>query len=247
MLASIVTTMIRLRLVVVVIALALCGAGIYAAKHLSVDAFPDVTNIQVQVATVAIGRSPEEMERLVTVPVEIAMTGLPGLVEMRSMNKSGLSLITLVFTDKTDVYALGVMLYEMLSGERPITGQSHGEIIANHLVIEPMPLVSKMPQLPSAVTDLVASMLCKNRDLRPPMAKVAEVLDGLCVEHPPPVKRRTTANVPKVSSSAAVATLPPGQHYLRIRASFDPTNFPIYGSAGQYTVTGTTTRTTCGC
>ncbi|MDE2388332.1 MAG: efflux RND transporter permease subunit, partial [Betaproteobacteria bacterium] len=63
MLAEIVNVMIRLRLIVVVIALALCGAGIYAAKHLSVDAFPDVTNIQVQVATVAIGRSPEEMER----------------------------------------------------------------------------------------------------------------------------------------------------------------------------------------
>ena len=110
---------------------------------------------------------------------------------------------------RSDTYSLGVMLYEMLSGERPITGQSHGEIIANHLVIEPMPLVSKMPQLPSAVTDLVASMLCKNRDLRPPMAKVVEALDGLCVEHPPPVKRRLTANVPKVSSSAAVATLPP--------------------------------------
>ncbi len=119
MLASIVTTMIRLRLVVVVIALALCGAGIYAAKHLSVDAFPDVTNIQVQVATVAIGRSPEEMERLVTVPVEIAMTGLPGLVEMRSMNKSGLSLITLVFTDKTDVYFARQLVMERIIDVTP--------------------------------------------------------------------------------------------------------------------------------
>lgn len=110
---------------------------------------------------------------------------------------------------RSDTYSLGVMLYEMLSGERPINGHSQGEIIANHLVIEPTPLVSKMPRLPSAVTDLVANMLCKNRDLRPTMAKVTEALDGLCVEHPPPAKRRTTANVPKVSSSAAVATLPP--------------------------------------
>lgn len=104
MMAAIVRAMINQRLLVVVIGLALCVAGGFAARNLSVDAFPDVTNIQVQVATVAIGRSPEEMERLVTVPVEIAMTGLPGLVEMRSLNKSGLSLITLVFTDKTDVF-----------------------------------------------------------------------------------------------------------------------------------------------
>jgi cobalt-zinc-cadmium resistance protein CzcA len=55
--------------------------------------------VQVQIATEAPGRSPEEVERFVTVPLEIAMTGLPGLEEMRSLNKPGLSLITLVFTD----------------------------------------------------------------------------------------------------------------------------------------------------
>ena len=119
MLAAIVHTMLKQRLIVVVVSLALCAAGIYAAKHLSVDAFPDVTNIQVQVATVAIGRSPEEMERLVTVPVEIAMTGLPGLVEMRSMNKSGLSLITLVFTDKTDVFFARQLVMERIIDVTP--------------------------------------------------------------------------------------------------------------------------------
>src|SRR6478609_2228511 len=114
MLVSIVRLMLRQRLLVVVVSLALCAAGIYAAKNLSVDAFPDVTNIQVQVATVAVGRSPEEIERLVTVPVEIAMTGLPGLVEMRSLNKSGLSIITLVFTDRTDVYFARQLVTERL-------------------------------------------------------------------------------------------------------------------------------------
>ncbi|MEO8767145.1 MAG: CusA/CzcA family heavy metal efflux RND transporter [Nitrosospira sp.] len=114
MLVSMIRLMLRQRLVVVVVSLALCAGGIYAAKNLSVDAFPDVTNIQVQVATVAVGRSPEEIERLVTVPVEIAMTGLPGLVEMRSMNKSGLSLITLVFTDVTDVFFARQLVMERL-------------------------------------------------------------------------------------------------------------------------------------
>jgi cobalt-zinc-cadmium resistance protein CzcA len=114
MLAAIVRLMLRQRLIVVVVSLALCAGGIYAAQNLSVDAFPDVTNIQVQVATVAVGRSPEEVERLITVPVEIAMTGLPGLVEMRSLNKSGLSLITLVFTDQTDVFFARQLVMERL-------------------------------------------------------------------------------------------------------------------------------------
>ncbi len=102
------------RFVMVVIALALIGFGIRAATHLSVDAFPDVTNVQVQVATEAPGRSPEEVERFVTVPLEIAMTGLPGLTEMRSLNRSGLSIITLVFTDSTDVYFARQLVMERL-------------------------------------------------------------------------------------------------------------------------------------
>ena len=130
MLAAIVRGMLNQRLLVVVIALGLCAAGIFSAKNVSVDAFPDVTNIQVQIATVAVGRSPEEVERLITVPVEIAMTGLPGLVEMRSLNKSGLSLITLVFTDKTDVYFARQLVMErlievssrMLPGITPVLG-----------------------------------------------------------------------------------------------------------------------------
>jgi cobalt-zinc-cadmium resistance protein CzcA len=114
MLAAIVRTMLKQRLLVVVVALALCVAGVFAAKSLSVDAFPDVTNVQVIVATVSIGRSPEEIERLVTVPVELVMIGLPGLVEMRSMNKSGLSMITLVFTDETDVFFARQLVMERL-------------------------------------------------------------------------------------------------------------------------------------
>ncbi|MFN4360361.1 MAG: efflux RND transporter permease subunit [Hylemonella sp.] len=102
------------RLVVVVLALVLCAFGLREATSLSVDAFPDVTNVQVQIATEATGRSPEEIERFVTVPLEISMTGLPGLVEMRSLNKSGLSIITLVFTDATDVYFARQLVLERL-------------------------------------------------------------------------------------------------------------------------------------
>src|SRR5262245_38536637 len=114
MLKSLVEAAIRQRLVVCVIALVLFVFGLRAATKLSVDAFPDVTNVQVQIATEAPGRSPEEVERFITVPVEIAMTGLPGLEEMRSLNKPGLSLITLVFTDATNVYFARQLVLERL-------------------------------------------------------------------------------------------------------------------------------------
>ena len=116
MLLSLIRTALKQRLVVVVVAVALTAFGINAAYQLSVDAFPDVTNVQVQIATEARGRSPEEIERLVTVPLEMAMTGLPGLEEMRSLNKPGLSLITLVFTDATDVYFARQLVMERLIG-----------------------------------------------------------------------------------------------------------------------------------
>jgi cobalt-zinc-cadmium resistance protein CzcA len=115
MLQSIVHGALKHRLILVVIALALVGFGVNAAQHLSVDAFPDVTNIQVQIATEAPGKSPEEVERFITIPVEIAMTGLPGMTDMRSLNKPGLSLITLVFEDGRNLYLERQMVSERLS------------------------------------------------------------------------------------------------------------------------------------
>ena len=114
MLKSLIRAALTQRLLVVVVAVVLLGFGVRAAMRLSVDAFPDVTNVQVQVATEVPGRSPEEVERFVTVPLEVAMTGLPGLTEMRALNRAGLSLITLVFTDKTDVYFARQLVMERL-------------------------------------------------------------------------------------------------------------------------------------
>ena len=105
---------LKQRIVVVVVALVIAAFGVFGLKSLSVDAFPDVTNVQVQIATEAPGRPPEEVERFVTVPVEIAMRGVPGLIEMRSLNRNGLSLITLVFTDDTDVYFARQVVLERL-------------------------------------------------------------------------------------------------------------------------------------
>lgn len=114
MIESLIRSALKQRLIVAVIAAICLLFGLDAARKLSVDAFPDVTNIQVQIATEAPGRSPEEVERFATVPLEVAMTGLPGLEEMRSLNKPGLSLITLVFNDKTDVYFARQLVMERL-------------------------------------------------------------------------------------------------------------------------------------
>lgn len=114
MIESLIRGALKQRLIVLVVAFALIAAGLFAVKKLSVDAFPDVTNVQVLIATQATGKSPEEVERFITVPLEMAMTGLPGLTEMRSVNKNALSLVTLVFTDETNVYFARQLVMERM-------------------------------------------------------------------------------------------------------------------------------------
>jgi len=118
MLNAVVQGALKQRIVIVVLALIALAFGIDATRKLSVDAFPDVTNVQVQVATEVPGRSPDEVERLVTIPVEIGMIGLPGLTEMRSQNEPGLSIVTLVFTDDTPVYFARQLVSERLDDVR---------------------------------------------------------------------------------------------------------------------------------
>ena len=112
---SLIAAVLHQRLVIVVVSLILLGFGLNAAQKLSVDAFPDVTNVQVQIATEAPGKSPEEVERFITIPIEIGMTGLPGLTDMRSLIKPGLSLITLVFEDGKGVYFERQLVSERLA------------------------------------------------------------------------------------------------------------------------------------
>lgn len=118
MFAALIKAALHNRIIVIVIALVAIATGADATRRLSVDAFPEVTNIQVQVATEVPGRSPDEVERIVTVPVEIAMTGLPGLTEMRSHNAAGLSIITLVFEDSVPVYFARQLVGERLADAR---------------------------------------------------------------------------------------------------------------------------------
>jgi len=105
---------LRQRLLIIVGVVALVVFGVHAYTNLPIDAFPDVTNIQVQIITKAPGRSPEEVEKFVTYPMETQMTGLPKVTDIRSLSKFGLSLITVVFEDSVDIYLARQLVLERL-------------------------------------------------------------------------------------------------------------------------------------
>lgn len=114
MIERIISFTLQQRLLVIVAITALVAFGIYAYKKLPVDAFPDVTSNQVQIITEAPGRSPEEVEKFVTYPIETQMMGLPKITDMRSLSKFGLSLITVVFEDNVDIYFARQLVLERL-------------------------------------------------------------------------------------------------------------------------------------
>jgi cobalt-zinc-cadmium resistance protein CzcA len=89
-------------------------AGVIAVFHLPIDAFPDTTPVQVQVNTTASALSPLEIERQITRPVEWAISGLPGLEEVRSVSKFGFSQVTVVFEDDIDIYLARQVIAERL-------------------------------------------------------------------------------------------------------------------------------------
>ncbi|MCB9757008.1 MAG: efflux RND transporter permease subunit [Candidatus Omnitrophica bacterium] len=114
MIENIISFALRQRLLIVVGVIIVGVFGFYSLKKLSIDAFPDVTNVQVQVIAEAPGRSPIEVEKFVTYPIEVQMTGLPRLVELRSLSKFGLSMVTIVFEDNVDIYFARQLVLERL-------------------------------------------------------------------------------------------------------------------------------------
>lgn len=106
---------LRNRLLVGLALVIVVGVGSWAVSTIPIDAFPDVTNIQVEVVSTAPGLSPLEIERMVTYPIESAMRGLPGLVTTRSVTKYGISVVTVVFEDGVDIYFARQQVHERLS------------------------------------------------------------------------------------------------------------------------------------
>ncbi|KAB2858088.1 MAG: CusA/CzcA family heavy metal efflux RND transporter, partial [Sphingopyxis terrae] len=109
---------IRFRWAVLGVVLLLCAIGVWSFQKLPIDATPDITNVQVQINSEAPGFSPLEAEQRVTFPVETAIAGLPGLQYTRSISRYGLSQVTAVFEDGTDIYFARQLVNERLQSAR---------------------------------------------------------------------------------------------------------------------------------
>ena len=103
---------------VIFLSLLIVAIGLYSYWKLPIDAFPDVTNIQVEIVSHADGLSAIEIERNVTYPIEMAMRGLPDIEQMRSVTKFGLSIVTIVFKDDVDIYFARQLVFERLAEAR---------------------------------------------------------------------------------------------------------------------------------
>jgi len=118
MLEKIISQSIRHRWIVMIVVLALSALGVYNFTRLPIDAVPDITNVQVQINTEAAGYSPLEAEQRITFPVETALAGVPGLEYTRSISRYGLSQVTVVFKEGTDIYFARQLVNERVQSVR---------------------------------------------------------------------------------------------------------------------------------
>ena len=118
MLNKIIDLGVQNRLMVVLALIATLAASLLVLPQLNLDAFPDVTNVQVQINTEARGLAAEEVEQLITFPIEAVMYALPDVEEVRSISKTGLSVITVVFREGTDIYFARQLVFERLQAAR---------------------------------------------------------------------------------------------------------------------------------
>ena len=118
MLETFVEFSLRRRALIVFAVLALAIGGVWSATRVAIDAVPDITSPQVQINTAVDSLAPEEIETLVTVPIEAEMAGLPGLRELRSLSKFGLSQVTMTFEDGVDLHLMRQLVTERLTHAR---------------------------------------------------------------------------------------------------------------------------------
>jgi heavy metal efflux system protein len=127
MINALIRVSIAQRFLVLILVTLLAVLGVYSLRSLPIDAVPDVTNVQVQILTSSPALPPLEVERLITFPIEVAMSGLPKVNEIRSISKFGLSSVTVVFNDAVDVYFARQLVLERLSQARSQIPASLGE------------------------------------------------------------------------------------------------------------------------
>ncbi|MGB3120062.1 MAG: efflux RND transporter permease subunit, partial [Verrucomicrobiales bacterium] len=106
------------RMLVILGSLIVAGAGLFAWKTLPVDAFPDVTNVQVMILTDAPGLAPLDVEQQITAPIELAMQGLPGVMQVRSLSKAAFSQVIIVLEDGVDLYFARQLVFQRLQSAK---------------------------------------------------------------------------------------------------------------------------------
>src|SRR5437762_14116486 len=140
MLSGLINGSLNNRFLVIALFGLLAIGGVVSALHIPIDAVPDMTNTQVIVLTEAAGLSPLEIEQYVTNRIEVAMGGLPRLAEMRSTSKFGISSVTLVFEEGTDIYRARQLVNERIT-------RAAGELLPGHGPPELGPLTTALGEV----------------------------------------------------------------------------------------------------
>ena len=116
MINKIISFSIKNKFIIGLFVLTLIGWGTYSLSKMPIDAIPDITNNQVQVISIAPSLAVQEVESFITAPIEVAVASIPDIIELRSISRLGLSVITVVFEDGVDLYWARQQLTERLKG-----------------------------------------------------------------------------------------------------------------------------------
>jgi len=127
MLEAVLRFAIQQRLLIILLTAGVAALGAWNFTRLPIDAVPDITNVQVQINTNVVGLSPVEIERRITFPIEAALAGLPNVEQMRSITRFGLSQVTVIFKDGTDIYWARQLVNERLAGARESLPEGVGQ------------------------------------------------------------------------------------------------------------------------
>jgi cobalt-zinc-cadmium resistance protein CzcA len=127
MLEKIIDFSIKNKLIIILFTLTVASFGLYAVFRIPVGAVPDITNNQVQVITTSGNLSTQEIEQYITAPVEMEMANLPGVKEIRSVSKFGISLVTIVFDEKSGTYLPRQLIAEKLKSASASIPEGFGE------------------------------------------------------------------------------------------------------------------------
>ena len=119
---------IRNKAIIIFFVLALIGWGVYSLNKLPIDALPDITNNQVQVHAIAPALSAQDVEQTITSPLEITMANTPGIIEIRSISRFGLSVITIVFREDVDIYRARELIFQKIQGAQDLIPQGVAKI-----------------------------------------------------------------------------------------------------------------------